>query len=206
MEFHVSFWRTLVRKERLIAKVLPANTPEPLKVIVHAQRVFGNSEKAERWMKSYSEPLDAKPIDLFATEEGRERVLEELARIEPEFLRDFGVAYRRLDHGMAYLWRSPSCSRRSRRSIRKRPMAHPWARRTNCLLLTPTWAATLRVSRRMGDDRLRNFGSAVLSVPSAIIPKERNYLINPEHADFPQIQMQPSKPFVFDERLWLGRE
>jgi len=44
--------------------------------------VFGNSEKAERWMQSYSEPLDAYPIDLFATEEGRERVLEELARIE----------------------------------------------------------------------------------------------------------------------------
>ena len=65
----------------VMGELLPS-TPESLKVIVCAHRVFGSSEKAERWMKSYSEPLEAKPIDLFATTEGRERVLEELARIE----------------------------------------------------------------------------------------------------------------------------
>ena len=70
--------------------------------------------------------------------------------------------------------------------------------------LPPTWVATLRVSRSIGDDWLRNSNSAVLSVPSAIVPKERNYLLNPKHADFPKIQTQPSEPFVFDERLWLG--
>jgi len=82
MELQLTLGRTLVRKERLIEKVLPTNTSESLKVIVHAHRVFGNSEKAERWMQSYSEPLDAKPIDLLVIEEGRATVLEELARIE----------------------------------------------------------------------------------------------------------------------------
>jgi RES domain-containing protein len=43
--------------------------------------------------------------------------------------------------------------------------------------------------------------SAVLSVPSAIIPVERNYVLNPSHPDFGQIQFLPSTPFRFDSRL-----
>jgi RES domain-containing protein len=43
--------------------------------------------------------------------------------------------------------------------------------------------------------------SAILSVPSAIVPDERNFLINPLHPDFHKIKFSAPKPFVFDPRL-----
>jgi len=44
--------------------------------------------------------------------------------------------------------------------------------------------------------------SAVLAVPSAIIPSETNYILNPKHADFAGLHMQPPQHFSFDQRLW----
>jgi RES domain-containing protein len=43
--------------------------------------------------------------------------------------------------------------------------------------------------------------SAVLSVPSTIVPVERNYVLNPRHPNFGQIVFLPSTPFRFDPRL-----
>lgn len=43
--------------------------------------------------------------------------------------------------------------------------------------------------------------SAVLSVPSAIVPHERNYLINPAHRDIEKIRPGRAQPFRFDARL-----
>jgi RES domain-containing protein len=43
--------------------------------------------------------------------------------------------------------------------------------------------------------------SAVLVVPSAIIERERNVLLNPDHPDFVRITVGPPSPFVFDARL-----
>jgi RES domain-containing protein len=43
--------------------------------------------------------------------------------------------------------------------------------------------------------------SLVLSVPSAISPRERNYLLNPAHPDFSKIVFSPPQPFPFDPRL-----
>ena len=43
--------------------------------------------------------------------------------------------------------------------------------------------------------------SAVLSVPSAVLPPERNYVLNLRHPDFPAILFGPSEPFRFDPRL-----
>jgi RES domain-containing protein len=43
--------------------------------------------------------------------------------------------------------------------------------------------------------------SVVLAVPSAIIPAETNYLLNPEHSDFDRLIIQPPTPFKFDPRL-----
>jgi RES domain-containing protein len=43
--------------------------------------------------------------------------------------------------------------------------------------------------------------SAVLSVPSAIVPRERNYLLNPDHRDFSRIEFAAPVPFQFDPRL-----
>jgi len=43
--------------------------------------------------------------------------------------------------------------------------------------------------------------TAVLSVPSTIVPHERNFLINPLHINFSKIKFKPPEPFVFDPRL-----
>jgi RES domain-containing protein len=43
--------------------------------------------------------------------------------------------------------------------------------------------------------------TAVLSVPSAIVADERNYVLNPAHADFRHIVFLPSQRFQFDPRL-----
>lgn len=54
---------------------------------------------------------------------------------------------------------------------------------------------------RRGLAWIRAAKSAVLSVPSAVVPRERNYLINPRHPDFAGIRIQRPEPFYFDPRL-----
>jgi RES domain-containing protein len=43
--------------------------------------------------------------------------------------------------------------------------------------------------------------SAVLAVPSVIVPHERNYILNPRHADFHRIRIGEPTSFPIDERL-----
>jgi RES domain-containing protein len=43
--------------------------------------------------------------------------------------------------------------------------------------------------------------TAALSIPSAVIPHERNYLLNPNHADFSRVRFRRPMPFKFDPRL-----
>jgi RES domain-containing protein len=58
---------------------------------------------------------------------------------------------------------------------------------------------------RMGTSWARRLESAVLSVPSAVVPEERNYLLNPAHPQFREIAFGPARPFAFDPRLWKTR-
>jgi len=44
--------------------------------------------------------------------------------------------------------------------------------------------------------------SAIMSVPSALIPNEKNYLLNPKHKDFKSIRIGKPTPFRFDPRMW----
>jgi RES domain-containing protein len=43
--------------------------------------------------------------------------------------------------------------------------------------------------------------TAVLAVPSAIIPEEINYVLNPAHPQFAKISISAPTPFTFDPRL-----
>jgi RES domain-containing protein len=43
--------------------------------------------------------------------------------------------------------------------------------------------------------------SAVLRVPSSVVPNELNYVLNVLHPDFKRIAFGPSAPFHFDPRL-----
>ena len=44
--------------------------------------------------------------------------------------------------------------------------------------------------------------TAVLAVPSAVVPPEWNYLLNPAHPDFRRIRIADAEPFRLDPRLW----
>lgn len=55
----------------------------------------------------------------------------------------------------------------------------------------------------MGDAWLEGNMTTVLRVPSAIIPEEFNYLINPQHPGFGRIKVQATEAFAFDKRLRL---
>ncbi len=55
-------------------------------------------------------------------------------------------------------------------------------------------------ARRVGDEWLRAGVSVALSVPSVLVPGERNYLLDPEHDDFARVRISEAQPFRFDER------
>lgn len=55
--------------------------------------------------------------------------------------------------------------------------------------------------QQRGSDWLLRGTTAVLQVPSAIIPGEFNYLLNPAHPDFTQIRLTGIEPFRFDPRI-----
>ncbi|MCC5838876.1 MAG: RES family NAD+ phosphorylase [Opitutales bacterium] len=59
----------------------------------------------------------------------------------------------------------------------------------------------LSESRSVGDRWIREARSAALAVPSAIIPQEINFLLNPAHPDFSKIGIGPAEAFAFDKRL-----
>jgi RES domain-containing protein len=64
--------------------------------------------------------------------------------------------------------------------------------------------------RYPGAEALKDIGTAwaskastaILAVPSAVIPEERNYLLNPAHQDFNRIRLRKSVAFRFDARMW----
>lgn len=55
--------------------------------------------------------------------------------------------------------------------------------------------------QQVGDAWVANAASAILRVPSVIVPSEWNYLLNPAHPDFKQITIGPKQRVRFDPRL-----
>lgn len=55
--------------------------------------------------------------------------------------------------------------------------------------------------RQVGNRWIARGDSAVLQVPSSVIPTESNFLINPRHSDFHKIQIGKPTAFKFDVRL-----
>ena len=56
----------------------------------------------------------------------------------------------------------------------------------------------------LGTKWVRGAATAVLAVPSAIVPRETNYLLNPAHPEFGRIKIDRPEPFSLDPRM-LGR-
>jgi RES domain-containing protein len=53
----------------------------------------------------------------------------------------------------------------------------------------------------LGDRWVAEEATAILEVPSAVISIERNYILNPLHKDFDQVQIGPAEKFEFDSKL-----
>jgi RES domain-containing protein len=60
-------------------------------------------------------------------------------------------------------------------------------------------------SQQIGNQWVVSDSSLAMFVPSAIIPAERNILINPTHAQFSQIRIGKPEPHAFDRRLFKLR-
>jgi RES domain-containing protein len=58
---------------------------------------------------------------------------------------------------------------------------------------------------RASDDWIISRRTALLRVPSRIVPESRNVLINPVHPDAAAITVRRVRPFGFDQRLWSPR-
>lgn len=60
------------------------------------------------------------------------------------------------------------------------------------------WPAS---TQRLGAQWMREARSVLLDVPSAVVPHERNYLINPRHPQFGDLQIGSPEAFPIDPRL-----
>jgi RES domain-containing protein len=57
------------------------------------------------------------------------------------------------------------------------------------------------LTQKFGSDWARDLRSVALRVPSAVVPGEFNFLINPAHPDFTKVKFALPEPFRFDPRL-----
>ena len=62
------------------------------------------------------------------------------------------------------------------------------------------------LTQAIGDAWVQSGATAILAVPSVIIPEETNFLLNPAHPDFARITVSAPEPFVFDLRVAQLRE
>jgi len=56
-------------------------------------------------------------------------------------------------------------------------------------------------TQSIGDKRIASAESVVLRLPSAVMPAESNFLLNPAHRDFRKVELGLPQPFRFDRRL-----
>jgi len=69
--------------------------------------------------------------------------------------------------------------------------------------LPPGWDANVIIpaTQDLGYSWIKSGKSAILSVPSCVIPREENFILNPVHPAFRRIKFLPPAPFAFDPRL-----
>jgi RES domain-containing protein len=64
------------------------------------------------------------------------------------------------------------------------------------------WSFVEEQSRQLGTDWLLEGKVLMLSVPSVVIPFERNILLNPRHPQFGSVLVSKVAPFFFDPRIF----
>ncbi|MEO5649901.1 MAG: RES family NAD+ phosphorylase [Ginsengibacter sp.] len=63
------------------------------------------------------------------------------------------------------------------------------------------WHREIDYTQWMGDHFIQNKQSLVLKVPSAIVPQESNFLLNPFHDDFKKVTIISAELLELDKRL-----
>ena len=67
--------------------------------------------------------------------------------------------------------------------------------------LKPGWQAHIEYTRWIGEEFLKENQTLALKVPSAIVPHEHNFLINPLHPDFKKVKIINTELLELDKRL-----
>jgi RES domain-containing protein len=57
-------------------------------------------------------------------------------------------------------------------------------------------------TRDIGTEWAKGGASALLRVPSAVIPEEHNFVLNVKHPDFTKITLGDARSFTLDDRVW----
>lgn len=77
------------------------------------------------------------------------------------------------------------------REIRLADLPRDWTRRKD----------DFRATRRIGDEWILGRKSAALRVPSILVPRESNLILNTLHPDFHRVKAGPAEPFWMDPRF-----
>jgi RES domain-containing protein len=64
------------------------------------------------------------------------------------------------------------------------------------------WKKDLIVTRTVGDEWLAAQATALLRVPSVIVPETYNFLLNPKHPDAARLKVISHHEYPWDERLF----
>lgn len=67
--------------------------------------------------------------------------------------------------------------------------------------LKKSWQHDLEYTQGIGEDFLKENQALCMKVPSAIVPQENNFLLNPHHADFKKVKIISSELLELDKRL-----
>ena len=67
--------------------------------------------------------------------------------------------------------------------------------------LVPDWPRHVETTRALGDGWLARRSSALLKVPSAVVPETMNLLLNPSHPDAARVSIARVSDHVVDSRL-----
>ncbi|HUR66118.1 MAG TPA: RES family NAD+ phosphorylase, partial [Chitinophagaceae bacterium] len=55
--------------------------------------------------------------------------------------------------------------------------------------------------KKMGDKFLRAKSGLLLAVPSVLVPEEKNFVLNPLHADMKRVKVIQQRRIYFDKRV-----
>lgn len=70
------------------------------------------------------------------------------------------------------------------------------------LALKENWGTDFEYSQYIGDQFLQSKAELALKIPSAVIPEESNFLINPAHEHFKKMVVKSAREYGLDNRLF----